>query len=51
MEVYLIGVYPIEVYHIGKGAIEISGLPHLFECFWRKSGVKLRVFDESAELN
>ncbi len=27
VEVYLIGVYPIEVYHIGKGAVEISGLP------------------------
>ncbi len=23
------GVYPIEVYHIGKGAVEISGLPLL----------------------
>ncbi len=27
IEIYLIGVYPIEVYHIGKGAIKISGLP------------------------
>jgi hypothetical protein len=27
--VYLVEVYPIEVYHIGKGAVEISGLPPL----------------------
>ncbi len=27
--VYLIEVSPIEVYHIGKGAVEVSGLPRI----------------------
>jgi hypothetical protein len=29
VEVYIIEVYPIEVHHIGKGAMEVAGLPQL----------------------
>ncbi len=31
-------VYPIEVYHVGKGAVEVSGLPPM--CQKNKAGVE-----------